>query len=91
MVFTRPLISKSSGPCINHLVTVPREEYIIRIIVNFMFQFRIINSLVRSIYLSHFSLSFNFILWSDGTAKITILQVLFLLLIIIRSGRLDEI
>ena len=41
--------------------------------------------------LSFFSLSFNFTLWSPGTAKSTILQVLFFLLIIIRSGRLAEI
>ena len=44
------------------------------------------NSLARSRYLSFFSLSFSFILWSTGTAKPTILQVLFYLLSIIRSG-----
>ena len=48
------------------------------------------NYLVRSMYLSFFSHSFSFILWSTGTAKSTILQVLFLL-IIIRSGFLAEI
>ena len=42
-------------------------------------------------YLSFFSHSFSFILWSAGTAKSTILQVLFLLLIIIRSGLLVKI
>ena len=41
------------------------------------------NSLARSRYLSFFSLSFRFILWSAGTAKLTILQILFFLLIII--------
>ena len=57
------------------------------------------NSLARSRYLSLFSHSFIFILWSAGTAKSTILQVLFffsfsfflLLLIIIRSGILAGI
>ena len=49
-------------------------------------------SLARSRYLSLFSHSFSFILWSAGTAKSTILQIFyFLLLIIIRSGLLDEI
>ena len=42
-------------------------------------------------YLSFFSLSFNFSLWSVGIVKSTILQVLFLLLIIIKSGRLAGI
>ena len=35
------------------------------------------NSLARSSYLSFFSLSFNFILWSAGTVESTIRQVLF--------------
>ena len=35
------------------------------------------NSLSRSKYLSFFSHSFSFILWSAGTAKSTILQILF--------------
>ena len=35
------------------------------------------NSLARSRYLSFFSHSFSYILWSAGTAKSTILQVLF--------------
>ena len=45
----------------------------------------------RSSYLRFFSHSFSFILCSAGTAKSTILQVLFVLLIIIRSGLLAEI
>ena len=49
------------------------------------------NSLARSRYLSLFSYTFSFILWSTGTVKSTILQVLFFLLIIIRSGLLAEI
>ena len=49
------------------------------------------NSIARSRYLSFFSLSFRFILWSAGTAKSTILQIFFLLLIIVRSGLLAGI
>ena len=49
------------------------------------------NSLPRSKYLSLFSHSFNFTLWSAGTVKSTILQVFSFLLIIIRSGCLAEI
>ena len=41
------------------------------------------NSLARSRYFSLFSYSFSFILWSAETAKLTILQVPFFLLIII--------
>ena len=59
-------------------------------IVTFMFH-RFFNSLARSRYLSFFSLSFKFILWSAWTAKSTILQILFLLLIIMRSGLLAGI
>ena len=46
------------------------------------------NSLARCWYLSFFSHSFSFILWS---AKSIILYILFFLLIIIRSGLLAEI
>ena len=52
------------------------------------------NSLARSRYLSFFSHSFSFILWSAGTAKSTIFSIslfFLLLLIIIRSGLLAEI
>ena len=49
------------------------------------------NSLARSRYLSFFSYPFSFILWSARTAKLTILQILFFWLIIIRSGLLAEI
>ena len=76
MVSTCPPISKSSSPCNNPLVTVPKAPITIGIIVAFMFH-SFFNSLARSRYLSLFSLSFSFILWSAGTAKSTILQVLF--------------
>ena len=92
MVSTRPPTSKSSSPFNNPLVTVPKTQITIGIIVTFMFH-SVFNSLARSMYLSLFSHSFSFILWSAGTAKLTILQIFFffLLLIIIRSGLLAEI
>ena len=49
------------------------------------------NSPARSMYLSFFSFSFSFTLWSAGTAKATIRQVLLFLLMIIRSGGVAEI
>ena len=81
MVSTRPPISKSSSPFINPLVTVTKAPITIAIIVTFMFH-SFFNSLVRSRYLSFFSLSFSFILWSAGTAKFTILQVLFFVVVV---------
>ena len=77
MVSTSLLIPKSSSPFINLLVTVLRTPIIIGIIVTFMFHSFFFNSLTRSRYLFFFSLSFNYILWSAGAAKFTILQVLF--------------
>ena len=76
MVSTCPLISKSSSPFINPLVTVLRAPIIIGIIVTFMFH-SFFNFIAKSRYLSLFSLSFNFTLWSNEAAKFTILQVLF--------------
>ena len=87
MVSTRPPMSKSSSPFNNLLVTVPKAPDTIGAIVTFMFH-SFFNSLARSRYLSYFSLSFSFILWSARAAKSTILQVLVFLLIIIRSGLL---
>ena len=76
MVSTRPPTSKSSSPFRNPLVTVPNAPITIGIIFTFMF-YSFFSSLARSRYLSFFSHSFSFILWSAGTAKSTILQVLF--------------
>ena len=90
IVSTRPLTSKSSRPFNNPLVTVTNAPITIGTIVTFMFH-SFFNSLARSRYLSFFLLSFRFILWSAGTAKSTILQILFLLLIIMRSGLLAGI
>ena len=90
IVSTRPPTSKTSSPFSNSSVTVPNSPTTIVIIVTSMF-LSFFNSLERSRYLSFFSYSFSFVLWSAGIAKSTILQVLFFLLIIIRSGLLPEI
>ena len=79
MLSTRLPISKFSSPFNNPL---PKAPITIGIIVTFMFH-SLFNSLARSRYLSFFSHSFSFILWSAGTAKSTILQILSFLLIII--------
>ena len=73
MVSTRPVISKSSSPWINPLVTVPIT---ICIIVTFMCH-SVFNSIARSRYLSLFSYSFNITLFPTGTP---ILKVLFFFL-----------
>ena len=92
MVSTRPPTSSSSSPFSNPLVTIPNAPITIGVIVTCMFH-SFFNSLAKSRYLSFFSHSFSFILWSARTAKSTILQVLFFffLLIIIRSGLLAGI
>ena len=84
IVSTLPPTSKSSRPFYNPFVIVPNAPIIIGTIVTYMFN-SFFNSLTRSRYLSLFSLSFRFILWSTGAAKSTILQILFFLLIIMRS------
>ena len=58
MVSTRHFISKSSSPCTNPLVTVPRVLITIGITVIFIFFF--------FFQLPFFSLSFNFTLWFQG-------------------------
>ena len=75
MVSTRLPTSKSSRSFNNPLVTVPKAPITIGAIVSFMFH-SFFNSLARSRYLSLFLHSFSFILWSAGTAKSTILQIL---------------
>ena len=91
IVSTRPPTSKSSRPFNNPLVIVPNAPITIGTIVTFMFH-SFFNSLARSRYLSFFALSFRFILWFAGTAKLTILQILLLFfVIIISSGHLTEI
>ena len=68
MVSSRPIISKS---CTNPLVTVQL------VTPSLSYSTVFYNSLARSRYSSVFSLSLNFILWSAGTAKSIIRQVLF--------------
>ena len=80
IVSTRPPTSKSSRPFNNPLVIVSKAPITIGTIVTFMFH-SFFDSLARSRYLSFFSLSFRFILWTTGTAKSIILQILFFLLI----------
>ena len=75
IVSTRPPTSKSSRHFNNPLVIVTNAPITIGIIDTFMFH-SFFNSLARSRYLSFFSLSFRFILWSVGTAQSTILQIL---------------
>ena len=53
--------------------------------------FKYFYSLARSRYLSFFPFSFSFNMYSTGTAKFTIRQVCFFLLIINWSGRLAKI
>ena len=90
VVSTRSLVSMSSSHYISPLVTALRAPITIGITVIFMFP-SFFDSVARSTYLSFSLISFNFTLWSDRTAKFTILQVLFLMLIIKKSGRLAEI
>ena len=71
-VSTCHIISKALGPCTNLLATIPRAPITIGITVTFMFH-SIFSSPARSWYLSLFSLSFNFTVWSAGTTKSTIL------------------
>ena len=80
MVSTRPPTSKSSSPFSNPLVTVPNAPITIGIIVSCMFH-SFFNSLARSRYLSFFSPSFSFILWSVDYFASSLF-----LLIIINSG-----
>ena len=90
IVSTRPPTSKSSRPFHDPLVIVPKAPITFSPIVTFMFH-SFFYSLARSRYLSFFSHSFRFILWSAGTAKSTVLQILYILLIIMRSGILAGI
>ena len=76
MVSTSPPTSKSPNPFSNPLVTVPSTPITIGKIVTFIFR-SFFNSLAKRWYLSFFSHSFSFILWSAGTEKSTILQHLF--------------
>ena len=76
MVSTRPPTSKSSNSFNNPLLSVPNAPITIDMIVTCMIP-SLFNSPARSRYLTFFSHSFSFILWSAGTAKSTILQFVF--------------
>ena len=76
MVSTRPPTSKPFETFNIHSVTGPNWPIIIGTTDTFMFH-SLFNSLARWWYLSYFSHSFSFILWSAVTAKFNILQVLF--------------
>ena len=77
MVSTSPLISKLSSPYTKLLMTVPSAPITTDITVTFVFH-SFFSSLARSRYLSFFLLSFCYTLWSAGTAKSIIRQVIFL-------------
>ena len=77
MVFTRPPTSKSLSPFNNPLIAATNAPITIDIIVTCMFH-SFFNSQARSMYLSFFSHSFSFIIWLAGTAKSTILKILFI-------------
>ena len=66
VVSTRPVVSWSSSPYNNHLITVPRASITIGIIVTFTCH-SFFNPLARSRYLSLCSNSFNF---SKGDSKV---------------------
>ena len=74
MVSTRTPISMSSSSFNNSLVTVKKAPFTIGIIVTFMIH-SFFNSLARSRYLSFFSHSFSFIMWSAETPKSTIFRL----------------
>ena len=76
MVSIRTPTSKYSSLFNNPLVTVPNAPITIGIIVTCMFH-SFFNSVARSRYLSFFSHSFSFILWSAETAKSTIYNYYF--------------
>ena len=77
MLSAHPLISNSSSPLIKPLGIDPSTPTTIGIAVTFIFH-SIFSSLARSKYLSLFSFSLIFTLWSAGMAKSTIRLVLFI-------------
>ena len=90
MVSTRVLISNSSSPFTNPLVTILSILITVGITITFIFH-SFFSSLARFRYLSLFLPSFIFTLGSAGMAKSTIQQVLCFLLTIAKSGCLGEI
>ena len=76
MVLIRPPISNSSNSFSKHLRTIPSTPTTVDILITFIFH-SFFSSLVRSKYLSLFSFSLIFPLWSPRTVKFTIPKVLF--------------
>ena len=90
IVSTRASTSKSSRPFNNHLVIVPKAPITIGTIVTFMFHsFFLFSSKVEVLILLYTFLQ----IYSEAarTVKSTILQIIFFLLITIRSGLLAGI
>ena len=85
MVSTHLPTSKSTSLFSNPLVTVTKASITIGIIVTCMFH-SFFNSLARSRYLSFFSHSFSFILWTAETAKSTIMQFFFFFFFLLLLG-----
>ena len=88
MVSDPLIISMFPSPCINPLVTVPRAPITIGVIVTFMFHSFFFNSLLRLRYLSFFFTFFQYysVVNRDCNVPNTASSLVFLLLIIIRSG-----
>ena len=92
MVSTGSPTSKSSRPFNNPLDSVPKAPITIGMIVTFVFHSFFFSYLERSRYLSLFSHSFSFILWSAGQQFCRFSSFFFFfLLIIMRSGLRAEI
>ena len=91
MVSSRPLISKSSNPFTNPLVTVPRIPITIGVTVTFMFQSFQFPSKVEVIILLFTFFQFYFVVNRDSKVDNSASSFFLLLLIIIRSSRLVEI
>ena len=90
IISTRPPTSLSSRPFNDPFVTVLKAPITIGIIAFFMFHsfFQFPSKVEVFIFLFTF---FSFIQWSARIAKSTTLNILFYLLIVIRSGLLAEI
>ena len=90
LVSLRPLISKSSSPFNNPLVTVPRIPITIGISAILIFH-SFFNSLARSRHLSFFFTFFQFYFVVSRNRKVRNFASSLFLLMIIRSDRLTEI
>ena len=69
MVFSRPLISMSSNPFNNPLMTVPKAPITIGIIVTFMFHSKVHNFSSSLFFVYHYYYYYNIVKWCDGDLK----------------------